>query len=203
MVVTAVKETNAYRKDQYSATEWYALQSPLAKDTNGNIVENAVGITPRTVQYQYHESQNDRVNFNLGLQWRASENTEFNFNAIVGKQDINNSMHGINTRSVETKNLVEGEDPGLAGVTAEFTDPEQDWRTIDLETNTFTKFVNRFGSGGLVQSEGDFENNNQIFSLDMKHNFSDSLTMDAGIGYSKTEQIPNNSVYGITKFCQY
>ncbi|AZN32904.1 TonB-dependent receptor [Pseudoalteromonas sp. Xi13] len=194
-VFTAVKETNAYRKDQYSATEWYAIESPLARDTEGNIVENAVGITPRNVQYQYHESQNDRINFNLGLQWRASEDTEFNFNAIIGKQDINNSMHGINTRSVETKNLVEGEDPGLAGVIAGYTDPEEDWRTIDLETNTFTKYVNRFGSGGLVQSEGDFENKNQIFSLDMKHNFSDSLTMDAGIGYSKTEQIPNNSVY--------
>ncbi|MEI8641255.1 TonB-dependent receptor plug domain-containing protein [Pseudoalteromonas sp. Hal099] len=102
-VFTAVKETNAYRKDQYSATEWYAIESPLARDTEGNIVENAVGITPRNVQYQYHESQNDRINFNLGLQWRASEDTEFNFNAIIGKQDINNSMHGINTRSVETK----------------------------------------------------------------------------------------------------
>ncbi|ATG77523.1 TonB-dependent receptor [Pseudoalteromonas sp. B131b] len=196
VVVTAVKETNTYRKDQFSATEWYALESPLATDTNGNIVENVVGIAPRNVQYQYHESENDRTNFNIGLQWIASENTEFNFNAILGKQDINNSMHGINTRSSQYGNLIEGVDPGLGGTgPALFTDPEASWRTIDLETNTFTKFVNRFSNGGLVQSEGDFENKNQILSLDMNHSFTDSFAMKAGVGYSKTQQIPNNSVY--------
>ncbi len=195
VVFTAVKETNEYRKDQYSATEWTAVQSPLATDTNGNVVENAVGITPRLVNYQLFDSQNDRTSINLGLQWRASENTEFNFNANLAKQDVNNSMHGINTRSMETKNLVEGEDPGLSGVTAKFTDPEASWRTIDLKTNTFTKFINRFGNGGLVQSEGEFENKNQVYSLDMNHGFSDSFSMEAGVGYSKTQQIPENSVY--------
>jgi len=59
VVFTAVKETNEYRKDQYSATEWTAVQSPLATDTNGNVVENAVGITPRLVNYQLFDSQND------------------------------------------------------------------------------------------------------------------------------------------------
>jgi TonB-dependent receptor len=80
VVVTAVKETNEYRKDQFSATEWYAVVSPLASDTDGNVVENAKGITPRTMNYQYFNSQNDRTSFNLGLQWIASEETEFNFN---------------------------------------------------------------------------------------------------------------------------
>ncbi|MCK8094059.1 TonB-dependent receptor [Pseudoalteromonas sp. 1CM17D] len=195
VVVTAVKETNAYRKDQYSATQWFALESPLAKDTNGNVVENAVGISPRLTDYEYHESQNDRTNFNLGLQWLASETTEVNFNANLSNQSIQNSMHGIRTRSVDYKNLVEGEDPGLSTGPSIYTDPEADWRTIDLETNTFTKFVNRFGTGDLLQSEADFDNKSAVYSLDINHQFSDLLQMDAGVGYSKSEQVPNNSVY--------
>ncbi|OUS72316.1 TonB-dependent receptor [Pseudoalteromonas sp. A601] len=195
VVITGVKETNSFRKDQYSAIDWFAITSPLATNTQGDVVENVSGIAPRTTAYQYFENSQDRANVNLGLQWLMSENTEFNFNANVSQQNIDNSMHGIRTRFLEHKNLVEGEDPGLANGPAEYTDPEASWRTIDEESNTFTKFVNRFGAGDLTQSESEFDNKSNVFSLDMTHHFSDRLEMDAGIGYSKAEQVPKNSVF--------
>lgn len=195
VILTAVTETNSYRKDQYVAENWVAQHSNQATDTEGNLVEDVWALSPQTTRYEAFNNDRDRTSINLGMQWLATEDTELNLNLNWAKQDVENSMHGVQTRFATYDNLVEGVDPGLGQGPATETDPESSWHTIDMNTQTYVKNVNRFGSGGLLQSENKYSNENKLVSFELSHNISDDLSMKAGLGYSKSEQEPDNSVY--------
>jgi len=193
--VTAVKETNSVRRDQYLAENWRARFSPIATNTAGEIVNDVWGLSPYDSKYELLQNDRDRTGINFGLQWTPTDDTDINLKLNWSKQDMASSLHGVKTRGSDFVNLVEGVDPGLFLGEAPYTDPEADWHTYDPETKTFTKWLNRFGLGDLSQSENEFENVNKIASLDITHNFSDSFSMSAGVGYSKAERLPGNEVY--------
>ncbi|KVX01281.1 TonB-dependent receptor [Shewanella frigidimarina] len=195
VIFTAVTETNSYRKDQYAADNWVAEHSSNATDTEGNVVNDVWGITNKNSRYELYNNEDKKINFNLGLQWAASESTEFNFNTNYTKQDFDSEMHGVQIRSGQQTNMVEGVDPGLGGGPSAWTDPQQNWHTIDLKTNTFTKYLNRFGDGGLIQSQNKFSEESSVISFDMTHHFTDEFSMETGIGYSKSELTPDNQVF--------
>ncbi|GIU52780.1 TonB-dependent receptor [Shewanella sp. KT0246] len=195
VIFTAVKETNTYRKDQYAADNWVSEYSHLAADTQGNLVEDVWGITNKNTRYELYNNDVDRMNFNLGLQWAPTDSTEFNLNTNFTKQSFDSSMHGVQVRSGQQGNMIEGVDPGLGGGPSLWTDPQENWHTIDTKTNTFTKYLNRFGDGGLMQSENKYDEENTVISFDLRQDLTDNLILNAGVGYSKSERIPDNQVY--------
>eukprot|EP01093_Parvamoeba_rugata_P019638 TRINITY_DN8_c0_g5_i1.p1 TRINITY_DN8_c0_g5~~TRINITY_DN8_c0_g5_i1.p1 ORF type:complete len:1159 (-),score=273.19 TRINITY_DN8_c0_g5_i1:1475-4951(-) len=195
IIVTAYKETNSVRKDEYLAQDWRARQSQKATDTNGNIQEDVWGVSNYFTQYSLNQNTRDREGIDISLQWIASERTNIDVSLNWSQQSLSSSMHGARTRGADYPNLIEGEDPGLNIGPAASTDPTELWHTIDMETQTFTKWTNRFGLGDLIQAENDFDNENQIASLNITHQLTDNIEIQLGGGYSKAEQKPGNNIY--------
>ncbi|MCM2681167.1 TonB-dependent receptor [Echinimonas agarilytica] len=196
VVLTAYTETNSYRRDQFVTDNWNASQSREAMSTDGELLNDVWALTPQETRYETFLNDRDRMGANLGLQWLPTDSTEMNLNLTWSKQEVDSSMHGIRTRTVPSHpNHVEGVDPGLGQGPATETDPERDWHTIDTNTNTYVKNLNRYGDGSFLQSENAYDNENLIVAYDIEQQFGDNLTMNAGIGYSKSERTPDNSVY--------
>ena len=200
VIVTAFDETNSVRKDRFSQDQWVARTSQRATDQNGNTVNDVTGLVPYNTRMQLHENDRDRQGVNLGLQWQATDDTEVNANLSWNKQDVDATMHEAKARAGDLftyQNIVEGEDYLWLG--PEFyptwTDPQEDWHTYNSETRTFTKYLNRNSGGDLTQQTNKFSNENKIASLDVSHAFTDAVTVNAGLNYSKAEQIPEQSLY--------
>lgn len=196
VIVTAFDEASTVRKDQYEAEDFVAKTSRIARDENGNIIEDVTGIAVPFSHMQLFQNERDRQGVNLGLQWYATEATEVNANISWNKQDIVSSMHDIRTRIGDYDNMIEGETVlGIAMDPAEWTDPQEDWHVYDSETKTFTKMVNRTALGDISQGTNDFSNENSIVSLDITQQIGDSVTLSGGLNYSKAEQLPGDSFY--------
>ncbi|WKT59407.1 TonB-dependent receptor [Microbulbifer thermotolerans] len=197
IIVTAFDETNSVRKDQYEAEDFVAKTSRIARDENGEVVENVTGIAIPFSHMKLFQNERDRQGVNLGLQWDATENTEVNANISWNKQDIVSEMHDVRVRIGEYGNMFEGEyvDGVIMEGPSEWTDPQEDWHTYDTETRTFTKMLNRTALGDISQGTNEFSNENSIVSLDITHQLGNSFIVSGGVNYSKAEQIPGKSLY--------
>ncbi len=193
--LTAYDETNSGRKDQYRADTFQSRFTPIAKDTQGNVINDVTGIAPYNSQYELIEFQRDRQGIDFGLQWQPSNSTDVYFSANWSNQRVEESMHGVKTRGSDYPNLIQGVDPGLFMGPAPYTDPAEDWFVYDENSRMFTKFTNRFGLGDLIQSERMYDNENRVASFTVNHQWTDSLNMDIGVGYSKAKRVPDNDVY--------
>ncbi|MCQ3831033.1 TonB-dependent receptor [Microbulbifer elongatus] len=197
VIVTAFDETNSVRKDQYEAEDFEVRTSRIATDQNGNEVEDVTGIAVPFSHMQLFQNERDRQGVNLGLQWYATETTEVNANVSWNKQDIVSVMHDLRTRTGTYGNMFEGEyvDGVVMEGPSEWTDPQADWHTIDTETRTFTKMLNRTALGDISQGTNRFTNENAIVSLDLTQQIGDSVVVSGGLNYSKAEQLPGESYY--------
>ncbi|GGA85277.1 hypothetical protein GCM10011369_29130 [Neiella marina] len=196
VLITAYTETNTVRRDEFFANDWRVRHSPLATDQNGDLVEDAYGLSSYNNEYQAHLQDRDRYGVDLVMQWAPTEDTSLDFSFNYSKQELSSTMHGIRTRGSDYANMVEDEatefNPDIIG---DYTDPTADWHTINTKTNTFTKWENRFALGDLVQSIGKFDNINKIASFNIEHQLTDGINVRTGLGYSLAEQVPDNNLY--------
>lgn len=76
-----------------------------------------------------------------------------------------------------------------------WTDPVQDWRTLDTETNTWTQFQSRHATGGTRASVNEFENRNLLIGGELEHEFSDRLRSRFGASYQRSKQVPDKQIF--------
>ncbi|MBD1390013.1 TonB-dependent receptor [Neiella sp. HB171785] len=199
-LITAYKETNTFRRDQFEATDWQAQHSPVARDQDGNLLEDVWGITPFRSKYQYYEEDRDRMGVDLSLQWQPDEDTNIDVNLNYSKQELTSDMQAVIARGSNWGNLVAGQptdfDPNMV---PEYTDPEADWHTLNTDTMMWTKWLNRFGLGDLEAASNDLENINKVASFKVDHQLTETVNIQFGAGYSKAEQDPGNAIYTNTQ----
>ncbi|MGA9659433.1 MAG: TonB-dependent receptor [Asticcacaulis sp.] len=76
-----------------------------------------------------------------------------------------------------------------------WTDPVQNWRTLDTATRTYTKYLDRFSTGGTRSSVNNYSTKNMLVNAEIKHRFTENLTGVFGGSYSKSEQLPEQNIY--------
>ncbi|WP_086932624.1 TonB-dependent receptor [Agarilytica rhodophyticola] len=197
-ILTAFDETNTYRKDQFLVDDYVAShvgQSAvrIARDQNDNIISDVNGIVATGMSYQLHQNESDRKGFTFGIQWQPDDSTDIFLDVSKSKQSLVQNWHAVKTRRPNDPNFVEGRNTVTTQPAAPYTDPQEDWYTIDTRTRTFTKYLNRSGFGDLLRSEGGSDVDNDIASLKLSHDISDAFTIEFGVAYSrsKSESKPN------------
>ncbi|WP_027330211.1 TonB-dependent receptor domain-containing protein [Marinimicrobium agarilyticum] len=196
VALTVYDETNTYRRDQYRVEDFEASGLiEVARDQNGDIISGVKAIQPTATFYEQSKNTNDRQGANLGIQWAPTDRTELMFNTTYTKQEETQQKDGFAVRDNRVTNFVEGRDvlPNDIRPPAPFTDPQEDWYTINTDTNTFIKKMNRFSVGDVVSSIGGDERENISATLDFSHEFTDRFRMESKIGYSssESESLPN------------
>jgi len=78
-----------------------------------------------------------------------------------------------------------------------WTDPVQNWRTLDTDTRTWTQYQARHAVGGTRASVNDFKTENYLISAELEHEWSDALQMVAGASLSQSQQTPEQQIFMI------
>lgn len=191
---TAYDETNAYRKDQYSAVNFNTRQYGQAIDQNGNTVSDIKVIEPANATYELHQNESNRYGGTLGLQYLIGDETEITFDATYSKQKVIRTKDAIQTKSfANTDNWIEGD---VAGGFTRPPNPSSDpieWYQVNTDTYDMTKRLNRYGNGNMLRSDGGDENENFSATLNFKTALTDALRMEAQVGHSssKADSLPN------------
>ncbi|BFM13272.1 hypothetical protein R50072_34250 [Simiduia litorea] len=195
---TLLDETSTVRRDEYSRDDFKAYHVDVARDQNGNLMNDVWGITPSFTEYALHENKYQRQGVNLGMQWQATDTTEVLVNYSFNQQKIENQMNQIRTGISNVGNMVGGIIPGVNDSVPQdpsWTDPQEDWYVIDTNTNTFTKNLSRTASGQFNASQNNFTNRNNIASLEIKQDVGEAIVVSGGVSYSKAEQLPGESYW--------
>ncbi|SET37869.1 TonB-dependent receptor [Thalassotalea agarivorans] len=190
VALSVYDETNTYRKDQYRVDNFVASKViDIASDQNGEILSGPLkGIQQNATRYELHQNTHDRSGATLGLQWLATDTTEITFDATYTKAEQTNLMDAVITRFPGNENFVEGEAPlGSLRPEAPFTDPQADWYTLDTNTHTFTKLINRFGAGDLQNATNGNESTNTSARIEIKQEITDNFRGSLAAGYSLSE----------------
>ncbi|MER2492763.1 TonB-dependent receptor [Catenovulum sediminis] len=195
VALTVYDETNTYRKDQYRTGRWENTRTlRVAKDQDGNIINNVRAMSPNSISYGLNNNTSDRYGASLGVQWLPTDATELMLNLTYSNQTKTNSLHGYQIRFPGNENFIEGVVPltDTESLPAPFTDPQEDWYTIDTDTHTLTKRLDRFAAGDITRSIGGSEADNLALSLEVKHDLSDDFIVSGQVGYSssKSESLP-------------
>ncbi|WP_237716344.1 TonB-dependent receptor [Catenovulum agarivorans] len=213
VALTAYKETNSIRRDQYRVDNFVeSLDFLAATNENGDVVNNVRGITHSATMYELHRNTTDRTGLSLGVQWLPADTTEVMFDLTYSEQDYNRTFDAIRTRPGSSAGFVEGQlnvpnyaQPSHAELyTSPFTDDFADWIGIDTRTNTITKNTGRFGQGDLTRSDGGDKQTNLSTTLDIKHSINDNLEMSIKLGHSqsKSDSLPDSAYTNMQNFHQ-
>ncbi|AWB65789.1 TonB-dependent receptor [Saccharobesus litoralis] len=200
VAATVYSETNAYRKDQMITGIWETSDViRVARDQNGDIISNFKVMQPNAINYRLNQNTSDRQGGSLGIQFLPTDVSELMLNLTYSKQTQERTFDSIRSRFPPGDNFVEGElvtnvtDDFGNPVYAPFTDPQEDWYTVDTDTYTFTKRIDRYGAGDISRSDGGTENENFNATLSFKTELTDTLRMEALVGMSEStsESLPN------------
>ncbi|BFM20289.1 hypothetical protein R50076_13380 [Gilvimarinus japonicus] len=196
VAVTLFDETNTWRRDQFRVENFEQSKTVnIARDQNGEIISGARAIQHSATFYEQNKNTNDRTGGTLGIQWAPTARTELMFNGTYTVQEETQQQDAFKTRRANDDNFTEGQLSISENYrpAAPFTDPQQDWYTINTDTNTFIKNINRFGIGDVVASTGGNDKENASATLDISHEFSDTFRAAAKLGYSKStaDTLPN------------
>ena len=156
VAITAYDESNAYRKDQYSADNFVESQEyAQAVDQNGNIISGVKVIEPSVASYELHQNESNRYGASLGIQYLPGDTTEIMFDATYSKQELVRTYDAVQAKSfANNPNWVEGVIPtSFVRPPNPFSDPI-DWLQVDTTTYDMTRRLNRFGNGNMVRSDG-------------------------------------------------
>ncbi|WP_440875981.1 TonB-dependent receptor [Thalassotalea sp. PLHSN55] len=190
-------ETNTIRRDQYRVENFITSNEiRSARDQNGEIISGVKAIQHQNTNYELFQNTSDRTGGTLGLQWLPSDDTEIMFDATYSTQEKRTARDAIKSRHTASNNFFEGEQStAFVNTPDPFTDPQADWYTVDTDTQTLTKYINRYGSGDLFRNEGGDERENFSLSLQLEHALTESLMMKVAIGHSSStsESMPNAS----------
>ena len=197
VALSLYNETNTIRRDQYRVENFITSNEiRSATDQNGEFISGVKAIQHLNTNYELFQNTSDRTGGTLGLQWIPTDSTELMFDATYSKQEKTTARDAIKTRHTSSANFFTGEQStAFVNTPDPYTDPQHDWYTVDTSTNTLTKMLNRYGSGDLFRNEGGDERENYSVSLQLEHNFTDSLSMTAAIGHSNSnsDSLPNAS----------
>lgn len=195
VAVTAYSETNDYRKDQYRVQRFEERDVAIARDQDGNIVSGIRAISPNSINYELFDNSSERYGATLGVQWAPTSTTELTFDATYANQTVENNYDGFSIRMGTDPNLIEnqGWSESYPDQIASFTDPQEDWWTVDTNTLTLTEQVNRFSIGDMTRSVGGSEKENGSATLRLDQEITDSFRVSAMAGYStsKSESLPS------------
>ena len=144
----------------------------------------------------YSTNINDRTRqtANIGIQYVPTAGTDIQFDISYSKQNVETDQHRINIDiPVDLKNdgnyVAGGQTRDHLNQIVDFTDPQEQWWTIDENNHTIVKSLNRNGRGGVGRQLGGNETENTVASLTWEQEWSDNLTMSLKAGYSKTDYI--------------
>lgn len=193
ILVTAFDETLDVRRDQFSVGNWRAQDVRIARDLDGNIISNTKAITPSGISYQLWQNTRDRRGFTTTLQWLPTDSTDITLDVTSSKQNVANSFDQLNIASFvqNLENLEAGvpHSNQLFGreYIPDFSDPQQDWWTVDTDNHTIVKAINRFADGGFNNSSNEQEVTNNVFTLNIKQEITDSFRVEAQVSSAETE----------------
>ena len=210
VLLSVVDEKNPQRQDFTQGNNFDAARSFNAQDLDGNEYQSMGydepalwGIAARQTHYGVREGQRDRQAVDLAAQWQAFDTTSITANLNVGRQQIENTMHEITVRNNDQTrdpnfNTVgapyRGGDGFRDGMPTPFQDPS-DWMILDPDTRTWVKTLRRFDTSDVNTSSDIFENENFTGSLEFEQDLFDSMVLNFGGSYQKSEQIPDQRVY--------
>ena len=198
-LITAYDETNSTRRDQISIDDFQARDVVIARDQNGEIVTDTRVITPTTVDYQLYENQRDRQGATTTIQFLPTDSSSLTLDLNYSKFSGTDVFHGAFVRNVfpARTNFFEGvpHDQQRNGqpFVPTFTDPQQDWWTIDTESRTMLKALNRFADGGYKRRNTSEETTNKQASFRYEQEVTDDIRFELGANYSKTSLTPEPS----------
>lgn len=201
-ILTAYQDTTTFRRDSVRVEEYETSDTiRVARDQDGNVIANLKAIEINGLSYDLTENTNDRWGFNAGFQLAASEKTDITLDVSYSNQETRNSSSQVRVRlAVDDGNFVAGglaaPDSGSQAI-AQFTDPQEDWWTVNTDTLTFTKKLSRANSGDLIRSVGGNQTDNYSAALKINHDFSDELHFEftAGQSYSESKSLPSTYLY--------
>lgn len=208
IIVTASKETSSSRRDEIGSN-WLApyevqeVKAGRATDavTGEPITEDQYGFMPASVSYNAHLNNRVRETITAGIQWLPTDVTDVQLDLSYSKQEYNADRHSIGTSrpglekeenqnftSETTRTIGPGSTDVLVGA-----DPQVDWWTINTQNHTFTKTLNRYGTGALGRSIGGNQTENKVATLKINHEITEDLSVELTTGWSKTdfESLPN------------
>ncbi|WP_020208747.1 TonB-dependent receptor domain-containing protein [Gilvimarinus chinensis] len=195
VALTAYTETNDYRKDQYRTGKWEEQDINIARDQDGNIISGIRALTPSGINYELFDNSSERYGGTVGLQWAPTHRTELSFDATYANQTTEQNYDGFSLRMGTDPNLIENQNwsQNYPDQVASFTDPQEDWWTVDTNTLTLVEQVNRYSIGDITRSEGGNEQENASATLRFEQEITDKFRMSAMAGYSSStsESLPS------------
>lgn len=176
--ITAFSETQDYRKDSFFTKNYDVKTFDRAIDANtGNVIEGPItGFVNGQNGYALFVNRLEREGFTSAIQWRPSDSTEVILDLTLSDQYV-----------VQNENTFT-----LLGPQSEYTDEDplvttdDPWLVFNPDNQLFEKVLSRSSRGRIQQIDSATETTNRIYSVNVLHDFTDSLSMDLVVGYSKT-----------------
>ncbi|MCF2950264.1 TonB-dependent receptor [Paraglaciecola aquimarina] len=199
VALTVYDESNAYRKDQYSANNFVESQEyAQAIDQNGNVISGVKVIEPSVASYELHQNESNRKGASLGIQFLPNDVSELMLDVTYSKQELVRTQDAIETKSfANNQNWIEGEVPtSFVRPPNPFSDPI-DWIQVNTDTYDMTKRINRYGNGNIVRSDGGQDNENLSATLNFKTELTDTLRFEAQVGHSSSSSESLPSAYTV------
>lgn len=176
--VTAFKETQDYRRDSFFTNDYKVNTYPRAinSQTGQPMSGPITGLTNGQNGYALFVNSLERQGFTSVVQWRPSDTTEISLDITMSDQFVTSdestfTILGGETAYLDTDPLDTGSDP---------------WVVYNPENQLFEKVLAASSRGRIAQRESGVDTTNRIASLNLTHEFTNDLSMDFKLGYSKT-----------------
>ncbi|WP_111977486.1 TonB-dependent receptor [Algibacillus agarilyticus] len=198
VLFTGYNETNSVRRDQMFVDKFEARDVTVARDLDGNIINNTRAITPSALEYSLFENDRDRHGGTLSFQVLPTDSTNITLDLTYSRQEVTDTKHGIKTRF--RPSLFNYEEGVLNSERADsnednyptYSDPQVDWWVVDTDTNTIIKSLHRFGDGGMSRTNGGNITTNKVANLGITQYITDDFKVDVGLNISDTVLEPLN-----------
>ncbi len=211
IIVTASKETQDTRRDSLGGN-WLSpyrvarVRPGGARNLNGDIVQDEQdAIVANGRSFNTFVNTRNRDTVTAGFQFLPTDSTDVQLDLSYSKQTFEQDSHSI---SVNVPNLNVGDVSGAnlynwefedeipdrqAHLGPIFTDPQEDWWTLDEDGRTLVKSINRFGTGSFGRTLSGNETENKVATLAINHEITDDLRMELIGGISRTDfnSLPN------------
>ncbi|WP_111977330.1 TonB-dependent receptor [Algibacillus agarilyticus] len=213
-ILTAADETQSVRKDSVTGN-WLdpyqvtTLKAGGARDLDGNIIQEDMNvIMQKSLGFSLNQNQRDRSTVTAGFQFIPTDSTDIQLDLSYSKQNVVTDDHKINVNvpnfwgNSDSDNLTVGkwgnvQDPeggdlldpetGTPIPLPAVADPQEDWWTVNTDSHTVVKSLNRFGNGSFGRLQREDETINKIVTLNVTQDITDSLRVEFKAGYSATD----------------
>lgn len=211
-LVTVTSETNSVRRDEINHGKYEVVGVREARDLEGNIVGDFDAFASSALNYRLFQNERSRDAIDSTFQFAPSDTTEVSLFYTYAKAKTETSQDRMTVRpriQEGRENYVEGVPHdvnvfrGRDGINAdgfenipEFSDPQADWWTIDMNSSTLVKALNRFGDGNYGRTKGGNETESHSGGVGLSQMLGDSITIDVGANFNSTELelLPNSNV---------